>query len=631
VNNRDPQVGAIMRCVDESLIYHFMEKYQGFAMSAQAILALVGNSLGANLVNNEVRINPEDEDPPGTADTNFTSTSPAERNDRTTELNSSKKIGGRKQLPALEFDDSRIHTPASSVPQSPVSRGRSRGLLDTAPTAGSIQGRSRSRGAISSNDRSFISTETRQHPKSRGRSGNEKERTGMTDLVTGINPRRYRSERSPSPDTNPAWGGGFRAIPLKSDGAHSPNRPVVAPLGRPSSMPSMQRASHSPSGGHRGHNTHSQSREFRPPRSAGFNGAHHSQSLVVFGSEHLRLSAESMGFAPGPVELNDGSHSERLDDRDDNSVFSHRSMLSNDSYHTSVPSNAIAAMHEQLIEENILPSMQPEPVLSAEQIRDLGLHKKTFNQIMKEMGKSGSYNSHLSLETDPANVTQQPQLSQYDTVGTVQITDSMPNSPRESSVHSALMDTFASSSVHVNPIVSNMMSSSAPRLFVQPLSATVDVPSPPKHYNTLYGSVYSTADKERFQHLAVMEIERGEQRFGLESPHTPHHRLTLSRPYEGTSPGKMRLTELAKPPRAIKTREGRVDEENNPIPVAPYGSYAEESNVINAGVPAGAGLMLWRPRYRVSKEGRYRAGQSHTRLKHSLKEGPAKRPFVSAA
>lgn len=89
--------------------------------------------------------------------------------------------------------------------------------------------------------------------------------------------------------------------------------------------------------------------------------------------------------------------------------------------------------------------------------------------------------------------------------------------------------------------------------------------------------------------------------------------------------------ELAKPPRAIKTREGRVDEENNPIPLAPYGSYAEESHVVNAGVPAGAGLMLWRPRYRVSREGRYRAGQSHTRLKHSLKEGPAKRPFVSAA
>ena len=617
-----------MRCVDESLIYHFMEKYKGFTMSVQAILTLVGNSLGTTLVNQEVVINdPDDpfETAPGTADT---TDSHNERADRPAELGTTRRSQptSRRQLPALEFDDSRHNTPSTATaPRSPGSRGnsrgRSRGLLDASPTKGSIRGKCHSRGAISANDREFVSNEERMHPQRGGRTGNEKERTASGDFVKGISPRRYRAERSISPEINPAWGGGFRAVHPRTDGSHSPNRPV-APLDsaiRPSSVPTGHTRGHSSSG----HGTH------KPPKSAGHTMST-SQSLVVFGSENLRLSAASMGFTHDPnSELVNDVYEEKADD-DNQSLYSHRSMMSNDSYHTSVPSNAIAAMHEQLVEENLLPSMQPEPVLSEEQMQDLGSHKKTFNQIMKEMEKTGSHNS---LDTDPALRTQKPHLSQYDT-NTTQITDSMPNSPRESSVHSQMMGSMKSSG-NVHSIVSNLMTTSAPirSLFVEPLSATIDVPSPPKHYNALYGSVYSAADKERFQHLAAMEIERGEHRFGIQSPATAaHHKLSLSRPYEGNSPGKpMKLTELAKPPMAIKTREGRVDEKNTPIPVAPYSNYAEESHVLNAGVPAGSGLMLWRPRYRVSREGRYRAGQSRVRIRHSLQEGPVRKPFVSAA
>lgn len=624
INNRDPQLGTIMRCVDESLIYHFMEKYKGFTMSVQAILTLVGNSLGTTLVNQEVIINDSEEllDAPGTTDTTTSHDSHNERADRPTELGATRRSQqtGRRQLPALEFDDSRHNTPSTAAPRSPGSRGRSRGLLDATPTAGSIRGKSHSRGAVSANDREFVSNEARMHPHARsGRVGNEKEHTEMGDAVTGILPRRYRAERSISPKSNPAWAGGFRAVHPRTDGAHSPNRPVAPLEGviRPSSVPIGHTRGHSSSG----------TGSHRPPKSASHSMST-SQSLVVFGSENLRLSAASMGFAPDQSGLVlDINHNEKAADDDNQSLFSHRSMMSNDSYHTSVPSNAIAAMHEQLVEENLLPSMQPEPVLSEEQIRDLGLHKKTFNQIMQEIKKTGS---HQSLDTDSALHIQKPHLSQYDT-GTPQITDSMPNSPRESSVHSQMMGSMKSSG-NVNAIVSNLMSTSAPirSLFVEPLSATIDVPSPPKYYNSLYGSVYSAADKERFQHLAAMEIERGEQRFGIESP--PHHKLPLGRPYEGYSPGKSgKLAELVKPPIAIKTREGRVDENNTPIPLAPYSNFQEESHVINAGVPAGSGLMLWRPRYRVSREGRYRAGQSRVRIKHSLQEGPVRKPFVSAA
>jgi hypothetical protein len=115
------------------------------------------------------------------------------------------------------------------------------------------------------------------------------------------------------------------------------------------------------------------------------------------------------------------------------------------------------------------------------------------------------------------------------------------------------------------------------------------------------------------------------------------------------------VPELVKPPRAIKTREGgarrsmesrnqaRTDGAtassygmevlldpltNQELPAAPYGSYEAQSAVQSSGVPAGAGLMLWRPRYRVSNEGRYRAGQALTRLRNDIKKGPENRPFI---
>ena len=63
---------------------------------------------------------------------------------------------------------------------------------------------------------------------------------------------------------------------------------------------------------------------------------------------------------------------------------------------------------------------------------------------------------------------------------------------------------------------------------------------------------------------------------------------------------------LGKAPLAIKTTTDKQIQEDGPI--NPYRTYAEQSHVINAGVPSGTGLMLWRPRDRVSKTGRYRSG-----------------------
>jgi hypothetical protein len=288
--------------------------------------------------------------------------------------------------------------------------------------------------------------------------------------------------------------------------------------------------------------------------------------------------------------------------------------------------------------------MQPEIVLSEEQIEELGLHKKTFTQIMKDISKTSSFRTDATRSTELGLTTEQPLLSQY----------SPPQSPKLSNMPSAMENkseislrgdsqTDSLKSSNINSIVSGMMSSAIQvrTLFVEPLSATAAVPPAPKTFSTLFGSVYTEADKERFQNLSALEVERGEERHGIpRAQHSPHH-IGFSRPYEG-SPGKTlklaplpgsqaNLAPLARPPIAIKTKPGKRDANNNPIPESPYKSYEEECKVQNTGVPAGAGYMLWRPRYRVSKDGRYRAGQNHTRIRASIQEGPVKRPFISSA
>lgn len=673
INTRDPQLGTIMRCVDESLIYHFMEKYQGFSMTVQAILSLVGNSLGTHILSaaipNEDGEVEEDEADEGALGYNYYSDghegSPyggagvgagqqGYRNtDRITSRVSSQ-LAGRRQIPNVDFDDSRHNTPAAvgsttASGRKATSPGHNRALLDSTSSVASIKKLTRSRGA-----------ESRDSLSGGGRSGSvhgSNTRTGISDAVTGISPRRYRADRPLSPASTPCWGGGFRAAPTKAGDAHSPNKPLAPISGtRPASLPSHSKSGQSgrfspTSGGDRQlRSAHQQTRSTTNSRGGSVSQP---QSLVLFGSENLRRTAEEMGFTPnergGEADFNDEIFNDQRDDldADANSVFSHNSVASKDSYHTSVPSNAIAAMHEQLVEENILPSLQPEIVLSQSQIEELGLHKKTFNQIMQEISKHGSFHSAEGRSgggsvdlTDTALLIRTPHLSHYGGGGGTAnasaadppISDSLPNSPKTPTP--VVVEKTIPTSGNLNKVVANLMTASTvvKSLFVQPLSDTVDVPPPPKSYISLYGSVYTDADKERFQHLGAMEIARAEQRYGIEP--TTSGGFSRSHARAGSNSPDSRLPKLGtltKPPIAIKTKPGAVDEQNQPMPMNPYPSYEEQSRIQNTGVPAGAGYMLWRPRYRVSREGRYRAGQSHTKLRHSVSSGPVKKPFVSSA
>jgi hypothetical protein len=48
--NKHPLRGAILRCVDDSMIYHLLQRYNGFSLTPEAILMLLGNSLGTSIL-----------------------------------------------------------------------------------------------------------------------------------------------------------------------------------------------------------------------------------------------------------------------------------------------------------------------------------------------------------------------------------------------------------------------------------------------------------------------------------------------------------------------------------------------------------------------------------------------------
>jgi len=108
----------------------------------------------------------------------------------------------------------------------------------------------------------------------------------------------------------------------------------------------------------------------------------------------------------------------------------------------------------------------------------------------------------------------------------------------------------------------------------------------------------------------------------FQDPHSNHirtlaHSISLPEPF------------AQKGPSAIKTHT-IYEERNgmNQLPVNPYKSWEEETRVMNNGVPSGAGLLLWRPREKVTSRGRFRASRSNHPVRDKLIE-QKKLPFVS--
>lgn len=132
----------------------------------------------------------------------------------------------------------------------------------------------------------------------------------------------------------------------------------------------------------------------------------------------------------------------------------------------------------------------------------------------------------------------------------------------------------------------------------------------------LYGTILHPKDRIRFKELSELERERGTERLAtledkMNAP-APDDNNDDNNNGKRSSSGKTSVRAfkliggLGKAPLAIKTTTDKQIQEEGPI--NPYKTYTEQSYIMNAGVPSGTGLMLWRPRDRVSSEGRYRSG-----------------------
>ena len=90
-----------------------------------------------------------------------------------------------------------------------------------------------------------------------------------------------------------------------------------------------------------------------------------------------------------------------------------------------------------------------------------------------------------------------------------------------------------------------------------------------------------------------------------------------------------RVQHLVPAPRGIKTHTKYESRDGlTYLPISPFKSAQESMHVMNSGVPAGTGLMLWRPRQKVTPTGRYRAGQGSP-LKAKDHKKHEQVPFVS--
>jgi hypothetical protein len=386
LERKDPMMGTIMRCVDESMVYHFMHTYQGFTMSIEAILAILGNSLGTSIVNPEI---------------------PSETimgDDELAIIHYNQLLherggggggggGGGPKLPKLFiFDDSRGTTPVLGRTRRLLSRTASTNATTiSANTSTRLSRNNNNSNTINNNkgsDRNNLMTNPSHHKyfhhdhekedvsRSSNKSRYDDEYIAslhringpINEPVQGIHTLVDRTNARPSSPTIKTLGSGFR-YSYKSNDSAAIEAPYVDNLpNRPISPIVMQLSS----------------------------VLHNPQHLVVFGSENLRNVAKEMGFE---YNVYKGL-------QEDPPIDTVGMMLDQ---------HAIHAVRDQLLEEQFLPSVQPEKVLSDIHIDQLGTHQKKFESIFKDinkaknMKKNALIDGNLSLLTGNRNLDQQHQ------------------------------------------------------------------------------------------------------------------------------------------------------------------------------------------------------------------------------
>lgn len=500
----DPQIGQIMRCIDESMVYYFMEKFEGYTMSVEAILALIGNSLGTSMVAPDPAVLSTERDIVG---------------------KEKRNVGRNKHTPMNIETVTNTYAPGKNYPNP---RTLNAVVFDTVDFDTAAAERRR--------------RAARNHPK------------GLSDPVMGIAPRKYHAPQEPARALSPkAMGGGFRTESREG----RPLEPMAEVDGTPQYFAVL--------GSDQVHN-----------------------SLSLFRKEYFDDSMQFSSMHPSQAHPSHShSHSHHQ-----SSSHSHPQHHSHDGDDISVRS--ISVMKGQMIEEESLPSMQPEKVLSEQQLHDLGHKLKTFEEIMLEMNphyrfdkkrgvvvnKAMSALQHFHRK-DAGPVREEEELSQMSVddieTKTIQMNDSRPITPGT------------------------------------PKNNLNRKPLP------LIGSVLSPSDRERFDQYTSVEIDYFRHSIGPNAVHPPPDVQLPKTPVQ---------VDLTKPPKGIKTNTKYASKDGlHYLPISPYKSFEEEMNTLNRGIPAGAGLALWRPHQKVTQQGRYRAGQSGPLREKANKEYRV--PFVS--
>ncbi len=532
-SKHDPLLGSIMRCVDESMVYHFMEKYEGYSMSVEAILVLIGNALGSSSVSPDPLVLSTERDIVGNE---------KRRKDREHRQDT---------IDIQEVTDSYRRDKSS-----PSGRAMNSVIFDAKYVGGK--------------------------PKARPR------RTGLSDEVTGVAPRKYSADFIRPLTAEKTLGSGFRTT--RSRGTGSRSGMLLTPLHGTEDS------------------THNSLQQF---------------PLAILGSDHMKSSMELFA-SQHLIEKSSLGHS-----------LSHLLLAERDEDEMSVGTqDAISVMHEQLLEEKMLPSMQPERPLSDAQLHDLGSKTKSFEDIMREVrggGPSPGKTGRIIVNPPMSAAKNMNRVASQGGEGSAVLNGNSVELSAELSPARPAAEQPPGSGDGVTNIMT--IEGDSPRRRANGGSASPLKPLP------LYGSVLSATDVERFDQLTSIEIDFYRNSFGLaaKSPPGTHKLNAMSDSLASSSrtnlmsKGGGDRSGLVQPPRGLKSRNKYESQEGLVyLPVSPFKTFEERTQVKNCGVPSGSGLVLWRARQKVTPTGRYRAGQASP-LKMQDQKKHEQIPFISSA
>lgn len=619
-----------MRCLDDGLIYYIVEKYNGYSLSTEAILALISNAMGTSILTPD----PSIDMPPATPLTIETTINPQDIS-LVPPISPSGLLASRTMIGSLTNNlsfSSMINNYQEFGRRSPP-RNHLPPLGDTSPEHN-----------LHITNEIYASNQTIHNtnyfPKAH-------KSTGLRDPVVGYQPRGRSSSSDRYKD---------KSIVNKAGKTLASGFRTKSPDTSPTPEERFQKS-------------------FQTTTSTT------SIPLMVMSSELLQKSAKTYGVDPSVL----------YDPDNESDIHSIQTQSSSLTYNAQ---RAIQIMHNQLVSEGILPSLQPEQILTQQQIQELGLHEKSLDQIIDEVGKkyqqamssNNSINSQTSSIKSLNNKKQPVSMSFFNDEEDFKSRAQSMMLPDQSNLSSEQQesnnnnqhlpidqiplfatslpqeyDTNLSENNH-HPHISHhnhenheIREQNEQEILTKPSNDEQSVLTSPKirlpstsflssttepHPLLFYGSkiiptnlkevALATEIDQKLQELSQEEQERARKRLIITSLHgrarDRYDEFLQDFPLliDGQEPSIVHIPPV-KGPRQLKTEPSKQ-------PLKPFKSYEEETMVMNNGVPAGSGLMLWRPRDILTAQGKYRRHvyQKKTELSQVAYPNVSNRPFVSS-